>query len=90
MKLIVKPLAVALSAVAFSFAAISLPAQAMSLAKAESVILHWVKKDAKKVEKHSKGVAEAGKKGSDALAAYCRNNTGECIGIAIELAALAL
>jgi hypothetical protein len=90
MKSIAKPLAVALSAIAFSFTAISMPAQAMSVGHAEKILIHWVKKDAKKVEKISKPVAEAAKKGESALADYCKANTGKCIDVALELAAMSL
>jgi hypothetical protein len=90
MKSLAKPVTVALSAIAFSFAAISMPVQAMSLGHAEKVIAHWVKKDAKKVEKISKPVAEAAKKGEGALVDYCKANTTKCLEVAVELAAMAL
>lgn len=90
MKSIARPLAVALSAIAFSFGAISMPAQAMSLGHAEKIITHWVKKDLKKVEKHSKPVADAAKKGEGALADYCKAHTDKCIEVALALAVAAL
>ncbi|HEX4943966.1 MAG TPA: hypothetical protein VFV55_06400 [Usitatibacteraceae bacterium] len=90
MKPILKPVAIALSAVAFTFASISLPVQAMSTSHAEKVLLHWIKKDAKKVEKISKPVADAAKNGGDALGEYCKKNTDRCIDVALELAALSL
>lgn len=90
MKSIAKPLAIALSAIAFSFTAISMPAQAMSLGHAEKILIHWVKKDAKKVEKHSKPIAEAAKKGEGALADYCKSHTDKCIEVALALAVASL
>ncbi len=90
MKAIAKPLTVLLTAAAFSLAAISMPAQAMSIGHAEKILLHWVKKDAKKVEKISKPVADAAKQGEGALADYCKAHTEKCIDVALELAALSL
>ncbi|NJD88512.1 MAG: hypothetical protein FIB05_10895 [Betaproteobacteria bacterium] len=90
MKRIAKPLAIAVSAVAFSLVSLSMPAQAMSVGHAEKILLHWVKKDAKKVEKISKPVADAAKGGEKAIADYCKAHTEKCIDVALELAALSL
>lgn len=80
MKSYVKPATVALSAIALSFAAISMP----TFAKESEVktIMKWIEKDAKKVEKASKPVAEAAKKGEAALEKYCKEHPVKCAEVA--------
>ena len=90
MNRITRPVTVALSAIAFSLATLSMPVQAMNLGHAQKVVLQGVKKDAKKVEKISQPVADAAKKGEGALADYCKSHTEKCIDVALELAAMSL
>lgn len=84
-----KPLVIALTAVAFTLASVSMPALAMSTSKAEKIIMKAVKKNAKRVEKISKPVAEAAMKGEGALQDFCTQDiqhTELCIEVALALA----
>ena len=83
MKAFAKPLTAVLTAFAFCFAAISMPVAGKE--SEEKKIMHWIEKDAKKVEKLSKPVAEAAKQGEAALAKYCKEHPVKCTEVAAAL-----
>jgi len=81
-----KQLLLAVLVTASTAVAIPGAAHAMSLETAEKVILKGILKNAERVKNMNVGVYNAAKQGPAALGQHCRRYTGDCIGVALEVA----